>query len=101
VDLYAAEHQLNAYLDRAAAKVGEARAGQQRANDLEAFWRASERAHERKLRTERLHERLGYHRAMIESHTRNFEELLRRHRTGLRLVEQELGITTNEGDNAA
>ena len=39
----AAERQLNALLDRAAAKVGEKRAGQQAANELEEFWAASER----------------------------------------------------------
>ncbi len=33
MDVYAAEHQLNSFLDRAAAKSGEARAGQYAANE--------------------------------------------------------------------
>ncbi len=66
-------------------------------NEREELWRASVRKHHAKLRTERLHDRLAWHQAMLESHTRNFEELMRRHRVGIRLVEEALGIAGDEG----
>ena len=69
-------------------------------NAREMMWKASVRRHHDRLRQERLWERAGYHRAMLEAHTRNFEELMRRHRVGLRACEEALGITSTEGDAA-
>ncbi|PLS84589.1 MAG: hypothetical protein CYG60_17130 [Actinobacteria bacterium] len=70
-------------------------------NEREELWRASVRRHHDKLRTERLRDRLAYHSAMIESHSKNFEELLRRHRVGLRLCEEALGIAAGPGNGRA
>ena len=64
------------------------------------MWRASEERQAARERWERLWARHGYHRAMIDAHTANFEALLRRHRVGLRLCEDALGITTDEGEAA-
>ena len=89
----AAEDQLNAFIERRARDA-------EKVNAEEMMWKASVRKHNDKLRTERLHERLGYHRAMIESHTLTFEQLLRRHRVGLRLCQEQLGIPVDEGDAA-
>ncbi len=52
MNLEVAEAELNRYLDRAAAKTGEARAGQEAANALEAVWAASERRELAKRREE-------------------------------------------------
>jgi hypothetical protein len=67
-------------------------------NEREELWRASVRRHHDKLRTERLRDRLAYHSAMIESHSKNFEELLKRHHVGLRLCEEALGIAAGPGN---
>ncbi len=88
------EGDLNALIER--------RATQNAAeNEREELWRASVRRHHDKLRTERLRDRLAYHSAMIESHSKNFEELLRRHRVGIRLVEEALGIAAGPGNGRA
>ena len=94
------ETDLSRFIERRASKVPEDRPGQEAANALQAIWRASEERQAARERRERLWDRLGWHRAMIDSHTRNFEELLRRHRVGLRLCEEALGITTDEGEAA-
>ena len=70
-------------------------------DEREELWKASVRKYRARHREDRLRERLCYHEAMLEAHTRSFEEILRRHRVGIRLVERALGITTEEGDNAA
>ncbi len=94
MDLASAEAQLNARIER--------RATQNAAeNAREELWRASVRRHHDKLRTERLLQRLDYHRMMLESHARNFEELMRRHRVGLRLCEEALGIAAGPGNGRA
>jgi hypothetical protein len=79
------------------------RRGTQRdkANAEADLWAMSERRHHARLREERLRDRLAYHRAMLEAHTRNFEELLRRHRVGLRLCEEALGIAAGPGNGRA
>ncbi len=88
------EAELNGFIERRAKQNG-------RANAEEMAWKESTRKHNDKLRTERLWDRLDYHRRQLEAHTRTFERLIRRHKSGLRLVERELGITTNEGEDAA
>lgn len=71
-------------------------------DEREELWMESVRRYRARLDRERLLERLGYHRGMLEAHTRNFEELLRRHRVGLRLCEEALGIPpSEEGEDAA
>jgi Mn-dependent DtxR family transcriptional regulator len=65
-------------------------------NAREMMWKESVRKHHNRLRDERLWARLDYHRAMLDAHTRSFEELLRRHRVGLRLCEEALGLPTSE-----
>ena len=69
-------------------------------DEKEELWVESVRKYRARHREERLRERLRYHEAMLVRHTRTFEELLRRHRVGLRLCEQALGITNEEGDAA-
>ena len=90
----AAEASIDAFIGRRA-----------RANDAEnareMMWKASVRKHHERLRQERLWGLLAYHRQQIEAHTATFEALLKRHRVGLRVVEEALGIATEEGDNAA
>jgi hypothetical protein len=70
----AAERQLNALLDRAAAKVGEKRAGQQAANELEAKWAASERCVLEERRAENRRLWCDHYRQMAVAH---FPERLR------------------------
>ena len=65
-----------------------------------ALWKASGRRYSVCCREARLWERLHYHQAMLEAHTKNFEVILRRHRVGLRLVEEALGITNQERQTA-
>ena len=66
-------------------------------DEKEELWQASVRKYHARLDKERLHDRLAWHRAQLERHTATFEKLLRRHRVGLRLCEEALGITTSEG----
>ncbi|PLS86154.1 MAG: hypothetical protein CYG60_08750 [Actinobacteria bacterium] len=89
----AASAQIDAFIERRARH-------NDKANLEEMAWKASTRKHNDKLRTERLWDRLGYHRAMLEAHTKSFEELMRRHRVGLRLCEEALGITNEERKSA-
>jgi hypothetical protein len=70
------------------------------ANELEEMWAASARRHNARLEAERLWDRLRYHQAMLEAHSQNFETLLKRHRAGLRLCEEALGIVGAEGKGA-
>lgn len=85
----AAEASIDAFIERRT-KQNEAE------NAREMMWKASVRRHHDRLRQERLHDRLAWHRAMLEAHTRNFEELLRRHRVGLRACEEALGLPRSE-----
>ncbi len=65
-------------------------------NAREELWKASVRRHHNRLRDERLWARLDYHRRQLEAHTATFERLIRRHKSGLRLVEEALGIAVDE-----
>jgi hypothetical protein len=84
------EAELNAFITKRATQ-------RDKANAEADLWAMSERRHYARLREERLLDRLAWHQAMLESHTRNFEELMRRHRVGIRLVEKALGIAGDEG----
>ncbi|MDP8951033.1 MAG: hypothetical protein M3N18_02145 [Actinomycetota bacterium] len=66
-------------------------------DEREELWKASVRRYHARLREARLRERLAFHQAQLEAHSATFEDLLRRHRVGIRLVEQELGINLGEG----
>ena len=87
------EAELSAFIDRRAR-------GNDAENAREELWRASVRRYHARVDRERLLERLGWHRAQLERHTATFEELMRRHRVGLRLCEEALGMTASEGDAA-
>ncbi len=86
----AAEASIDSFIERRAK-------GNAADNAREMMWKASVRRHHDKLRTERLLERLDYHRSQLEAHTATFERLIRRHKSGLRLVEEALGIAGDEG----
>ncbi len=75
--------------------------GTNRANAEAALDRAQAERRNRRYREALLWQKLDFHRQQLESHTRTFTRLLERHKGALRLVEAELGITTNEGENAA
>ena len=93
VDEMASVEKIESDLDR----LIERRAKQNEAeNAREMMWKASVRKYHARLETERLWERLSWHRAMLEAHSRNFEELMRRHRVGIRLVEEALGLPISE-----
>ncbi len=89
----AAEASIDAFIDRRAKQ-------NEKANAEEMVWKASVRKYHAKLNTERLWERHGYHRAMLEAHSRNYEALLKRHRVGLQLCEEALGIDSKGGTAA-
>jgi uncharacterized surface anchored protein len=89
----AAEASIDSFIERRA-RVNEAE------NAREMMWKASVRRHHDRIQEARLWDRLAYHRAMLDAHTQNYEELLRRHRVGLRLCEEALGIES-QGGNAA
>ncbi len=76
------------------------RRGTQRdkANAEADLWALSERRHRARLREAALRQRLAYHEEQLVRHTRTFEELLRRHRVGIRLVEEALGIAAGPGN---
>ncbi len=75
--------------------------GTNRANAEAALERAQAESRYRRYRDALLWQKLDYHRQQLESHTRTFTRLLERHKGALRLVERELGITNNEGEDAA
>lgn len=90
-----AEQQITAFIERRALKMNPEQ------KRVEEDFMESTRRHNARLRTECLWQRLHYHQAQLDAHTRTFEALLRRYRVGLRVCEEALGITRQEGDNAA
>ncbi len=84
------EGDLNALIKRRATQ-------RDKANAEADLWAMSERRHRARLREAALRQRLAYHEEQLVRHTRTFEELLRRHRVGVRLVEEALGIAGDEG----
>ncbi len=75
--------------------------GTNRANAEAAAERMAAASRARRYRDAVLWQRLDFHRQQLEAHTRTFSRLLERHKGALRLVERELGINTNEGEDAA
>jgi hypothetical protein len=57
----------------------------------------SVRRYRSRRRDERLWERLRYHEAMLEAHTRTFKEILERHKAGVSRCEEMLGIGESRG----
>ncbi len=86
----AAEHELNAFIERRALKMNPE---QQR---IEDGWAESTRKYNARHRDQCLRERAAYHAAMLDAHSRNYEELMKRHRVGLKLCEEALGISNAE-----
>ncbi len=70
------------------------------ATELAEMWAASTRRHNARLDRARLWDRLRYHQDQLEAHTRTFETLLKRHRVGLRMCEEALGIVGTEGEGS-
>ncbi len=84
-----AEAELSAFIDRRATQ-------RDKANAEADLWAMSERRHRARLREERLRDRLAWHEEQLVRHTKTFEELMRRHRVGLRLCEEALGLSITE-----
>ncbi len=83
------EAELNGFIERRAK-------GNAAENAREMMWKASVRRHHAKLDRERLLGRLAYHEEMLRSHSETFEALLKKHRVGIRLVEEALGLPISE-----
>ncbi len=92
------EADLDRFIER---RAREAKDGHSRVNAEAAAERMAAESRARRYREALLRQKLDYHRQQLEAHTRTFSRLLERHKGALRLVEAELGITTNEGENAA
>ncbi len=90
MDVARASDQIDALIERRATQ-------RDKANAVENLWAMSEKRHRARLREERLRERLAYHQAMLRAHSENFEELMKRHRVGLRLCAEALGVSADEG----
>ncbi len=70
--------------------------GTNRVNAEAAAERRAAASRNRRYREALLWQKLDYHRGQLEAHTRTFTRLLERHKGALRLVEAELGTTTEE-----
>ncbi len=90
MDVVRASDQIDALIERRATQ-------RDKANAEADLWAVSERRHRARLREAALRQRLAYHEEQLVRHTRTFEELLRRHRVGVRLVEEALGIAGKGG----
>lgn len=66
-------------------------------DELEPSYAESVRRFHARHRNEDLWERLRYHEAMLESHTRTFMQLLDKHRAGVSSCEAKLGIGEDRG----
>ena len=75
--------------------------GTNRANAEAAAERAQAEGRNRRYREAVLRQKLEFHRGQLEAHTRTFSRLIDRHKGALRLCEEALGITTDEGEDAA
>ncbi len=91
-----AEKELDAFIERRAKQ-------NDKANAEAAAERMASASRNRRYRQAVLHQRLQFHEEQIHRHTATFERLIRRHRVGLRLCQEALGllITNDEGENAA
>ncbi len=85
-----AEKELDAFIERRALKTNPE---QQR---IEDGWAESTRKYNARHREAAWRQRLEWHEAQLARHMATFEALLRRHRVGLRLCEQALGLPISE-----
>lgn len=97
VELEKASAQLDEFIERRA----QGRTGWDAANERARLQEESVARHHTKQRQAALWDRLHYHREMLDKHTRTFETLIRRHRVGLRLVEDALGLEPEIHDSEA
>ncbi len=88
------EAELSAFIDRRATQ-------RDKANAEADLWAMSERRHRARLREAALRQRLEWHEEQLVRHTKTFEELMRRHRVGLRLCEEALGIAAGPENERA
>ncbi len=68
---------------------------------MEASYMESVRRHREAERREHLWQRLRFHERMLENHTRMFQEILNRHRTGVSRCEAMLEIQSSNGKETA
>ena len=66
-------------------------------DELEPSYMESVRRFNARRRHEALWDRLRYHEAMLQSHTRTFQEILDKHRAGRERCEDLLGIGNSRG----
>lgn len=66
-------------------------------DEREESYMESVRRYHSRSRDERLWERLRYHEAMLEAHTRTFKEILKRHKAGVSRCAEMLGIGESRG----
>ncbi len=85
----AAEASIDAFIERRAHDMSSA-------NAEAALDRAQAESRRRRYREAVLRQRLEFHEEQLVRHTRTFERLLDRHRSGLRLCEEALGLPISE-----
>ncbi len=90
----AIEADLDRFIER---RAREAKDGHSRVNAEAAAERMAAESRNRRYRQAVLHQRLQFHEEQIHRHTATFERLIRRHKSGLRLVEEALGIAGKGG----
>jgi hypothetical protein len=78
----------------------ERRAKQKDPEEEHELWRKSVRKYNARHREAVLRQRLEWHEEQLVRHARTFEDLLRRHRVGIRLVEEALGIADGPRERA-
>ncbi len=66
-------------------------------DELEPSYAESVRRFHARHRNEDLWDRLRYHEAMLEAHTRTFKEILERHKAGVSRCAEMLGIGESRG----
>jgi hypothetical protein len=91
------EADLNRFIER---RAREAKSGRDRVNDEAAWDRLRTEGRNRSYREAVLRQRLAYHEEQLARHTATFNRLIHKHRVGLHLCRQELGIESKEGDAA-
>ncbi len=90
----AIESDLNKLIERRANDMN-------RANAEDAAEKLAARSRARRYREAVLWQKLDFHRAQLESHSATFSKLIDRHRTGLRLCEEALGIDHEHDEEGA
>jgi flagellar motor switch protein FliM len=94
MDVVQADAQIDAFIERRSRQSTEQR-------PEEVMYAESVRRYHARRRDERLWERLRYHEAMLEAHTRTFQAMLDKHKAGRERCEQMLGIDNERTEGAA